>query len=148
MPEWPGDYYFDKQLNPIGLWDWVALKSIPDYYRVDETYLIDRDNRDRIIRVSTVWIGINMAYVFRPRSIPLVFETMVFTTYESETDEWQDRYHSEKSAQVGHNAVVLMLSALVKNVLLIESKDPWDSNRTLAGRGAHSLRTSSERQTC
>ncbi len=65
--------------------------------RVDQTSFFP-DNIDMEVRVSTVFLGIDHQY---GEGKPILWETMIFG---GEHDEYQQRYHSEKDARIGHLA--------------------------------------------
>ena len=59
--------------------------------------------RDQIgeVLVSTVFLALDHQYGNGP---PLLYETMVFV--DGESGEWQWRYHTRESAEIGHRRVL------------------------------------------
>lgn len=99
--------WFDRRGNPIGPEDWEQLKlHVPEYFRIAETMIGD-------IRISTVWIGIDMG--FHRDGPPIIFETMVFG---GSLDQECWRYATEAQAVEGHGFVVGLVRADVE----VESK--------------------------
>ncbi len=101
--------YYDKNGNPLGLYEWVALLEDKEYSRVG---LDERDG----IRVSTVWLGLDHSFGSGPLHI---FETMVFDdqdTHETSSeylpsqtfsqDLTQVLYSTLEEAEAGHKAHV------------------------------------------
>lgn len=100
-----GAMYFDRQGQPIGLYDWVRLFEDPKYKRIALTQLPD----GRV--VSTVWMGLDHGFYTRE-----IFESMCFGVPETveifgemrEMPLEQDceRYATEYDAFWGHRAMV------------------------------------------
>lgn len=84
--------YYDWQGNPISGMQWARLFE-------DERHIGD----DRIgdVRISTVWIGLDLGL----QAPPLIFETMVF----DEEGDWSVRYATEREAREGHARVVALV---------------------------------------
>jgi hypothetical protein len=96
MSEWFDNMYFDRQGKPMGLWEWAAImESGQDRHVADDMV--------GLVRVSTVWLGLNHNWGEGP---PLIFETMVFGGVHDE-DQW--RYPTEAAALAGHDQVVTMV---------------------------------------
>jgi hypothetical protein len=90
------EMYFDRDGKPLTLWQWAALmESGKDRHVADDMV--------GLVRVSTVWLGLNHNWGLGP---PHIFETMVFG---GTMDEHQWRYPSEAAALAGHDQVVTMV---------------------------------------
>ena len=91
--------YYDKNGQPIGTDEWSRLFEDNDYRRIG----LDTVGQ---VRVSTVWLGMDHAFL---GGEPEIFETMVFGG-----DNWieQDRIHyrTEAEALAGHQRIVAELS--------------------------------------
>lgn len=93
---------------------------------MDEASRLMGDMRYKVVRrthyhqgtVSTVWLGLNHSFSFRPDSPPIIFETMVFVAHKTKTrffgrerefnmavDEHSRRYPTEQTAIDGHAEV-------------------------------------------
>lgn len=97
--------HFDRQGNPLTLWEWIPLHGDPKYRRVAATQL----GFDGGIFVSTVWLGTDHSFGTGP---PLIFETMVFdrtTSASMANDLFMDRYSTEEQALAGHEAMVALV---------------------------------------
>lgn len=89
--------WYDRDGNPIDSETYSRLCE-------DLSYRVVNFRTIRRLDVSTVWIGLNMAFGFyRAESPPVIFETMVFRRGEP---LYSDRYPSEQSAREGHNRIV------------------------------------------
>lgn len=102
-------HFYDRQGEPLTLWEWVEKIEGDDGYRIVEFTELATD-----VRVSTVWLGVD--FNVGGRGPPLFFETMVFG---GPTDEEQHRYSSEEEARLGHSGVVEMVSLF----LMLAAKD-------------------------
>lgn len=85
---------FDKNGNPLSLFEWAKLMEDKEYKRVALTELPNG------VRISTVWLGLD--HSFGGDKI-LIFETMVFG---GEHDGNMDRYSTLEEAQKGHEEFV------------------------------------------
>ena len=102
-----GPMYYDRQGQPIGLYDWARLFEDFGYKRVAYTKLPD----GRF--VSTVWMGLDHGRPYGPMQI---FETMLFGRpyfkivsgefREVNDDEDCNRYATEYDAFWGHHTMV------------------------------------------
>ena len=94
--------YYDRQGQAITAEQWAA--TFKDK-RVDQTTVGN-------YWISTVWLGIDHGW---DQGLPLIFETMVFVQAggadDQKWDQWQDRYHTEAAALIGHQAVVQAIEA-------------------------------------
>ena len=89
--------YFNRDGSPMTITEWARKFESGGSRRVAE------DNIG-VVRVSTVWIGLNHNWSDGP---PLIFETMIFG---GDHDEHQERYSTEAQALEGHaRAVALVL---------------------------------------
>lgn len=94
--------YFDRKGNPMALLDWARLCEDDDYKIVKQEDVGD-------YFVSTVWVGLNMAFW---REMPIkIFETMIFVKDKEQKrkdpiDGYQDRYSTEEEAIEGHEKAV------------------------------------------
>lgn len=86
--------YFDRQGEPIDMWQWAKLLDHPNYRVVAQTDMV-RD--DQTIQVSTVWLGLN--HNWSPIGPPRIFETMIFGG-PRDLEQW--RYATVEAAQEGH----------------------------------------------
>jgi hypothetical protein len=91
--------YFDKDGEPLTLWQWVRKFEDPDYRNVARDIVGD-------YLVSTVWLGVNYSHT----GGKLTFETMVFDTSRQEDDRIVDgyisRYGTLEAAEAGHKWTV------------------------------------------
>jgi len=92
------DVYYDRDGNPIesGV-EWGKYHVDPEYKRVASSYVAGK-------HISTVWVGMNMAFRNGP---PIIFETMVFS--EDADDGFMQRYATEEEALLGHLEVLRRL---------------------------------------
>jgi hypothetical protein len=118
--------YWSPEGEPINLWEWVEYCKSDWHKRVAET-LIGR------VRISTVWIGIDMSCGMGERKI---FETMAFmdalpSQYRaSEPSTWfetlgQWRWDTREHALWGHRAVVNLASLNGLRGREIHNLPPW-----------------------
>lgn len=99
--------YFDRQGQPISMARWAYLSELPfDQYRRVALDVLAED-----LRVSTVWLGINMAFPPHP---PAIFESMVFV---DDKGEEMQRYSSEEEARHGHEVLVRSLRLVGRSFL-------------------------------
>ena len=100
--------YFDREGNPLGLFEWAALYE-------DHSYRIIAQNRIEDILVSTIWLGLDHSWGWG--GPPLIFETMILGLGAGEDldiDEYQWRWSTEVQALAGHDQAV----AKVREVLV------------------------------
>jgi hypothetical protein len=94
--------YRDRQGRPLNAHAWAVLHNMLRYKRVAVTRLTTPQGEP--VRVSTVWLGLDMGVYEQPQ----IFETMVLTddeTYRSVGDLcW--RYGDEPTARIGHELAV------------------------------------------
>lgn len=92
-----GDY-FDKDGNPIDLYEWARKHEDFEYRSV-------ANNENSRWRVSTVWLGLD--HNFHDDGPPLIFESMVFP---ANPNDWSDqdcrRYSTFAEAEAGHAELV------------------------------------------
>ncbi len=90
-------YYLneDKTYRPAELIEWATQLEHMDNHVACEVVLCKT--------VSTIWLGLD--HGFREER-PLVFETMVFSEYDSGTDIYMDRYSTWDEAVEGHQKAV------------------------------------------
>lgn len=99
--------YYDQDGNPITLdqWGWLLQRG-EEYRRLAEDHVGS-------YWVSTVWLGLNHGYM--PNQPPLIFETMVFATANSEPDFSSPpeckRYSTREAALAGHAELVTLIRA-------------------------------------
>ena len=91
--------YYNKKGEPIPMMVWAKLFENKNYKIIEQTILQNKK------WVSTVWLGLN--HNFRPRSKPIIFETMVFskkfkTIKKSPKELDIQRYFTLKEAKQGH----------------------------------------------
>ena len=117
--------YYDKSVNPIDFDAFAALKydadgNVSAYARIgldridDSVSAYARIGLDRIddsVEVSTVWLGLNHA--FMPGGPPLIFETLIFG---GRHDGELQRYSTESEALAGHLHAINELRA---------GRSPW-----------------------
>lgn len=92
--------WFDRQGNPISIWQAEQLLSTPGSRNVAQTIVGDR-------RVSTVHLVLD--HSFTGTGPPVLFETMVFGPPDAEGVPealHQQRYCTEPEALAGHDQVV------------------------------------------
>jgi hypothetical protein len=93
--------HYDREGNPIDLWEWARLHAIDEYRIVAQHWV-------RGWLVSTVWLGINHNWC---GGTPIIFETMVFPPTDASGDDmmsecFMDRYATEAAALAGHDQVL------------------------------------------
>ena len=94
--------YYDRDGNPITLWEWGHLIQTPA-----EERRIGRDTvHDHLI--STVYLGLDHSLWGQP---PLIYETMIFCQHQGECplNNWCERYPTLENAQTGHQSAVTMV---------------------------------------
>lgn len=108
-----GRMHFDRDGEPISLWEWCMLSESRDYKIVKRT-------RVGHAEVSTVWLGIDHGWGMS--DVPVIFETMIFATEPTrgkllgrdrewhEADEFQERYTTEEEALRRHDEIVEFLT--------------------------------------
>lgn len=118
--------YYNRKTEPISMGQWVALTEYghPDYGPTSEHYKVLRRTFVGGYVVSTIWLGLNHAYM--PGGAPLIFETMVFAKERLDTppherrenlperglfDLDMDRYSWEQQALEGHEQMVMTVRA-------------------------------------
>jgi hypothetical protein len=72
--------YYDFNGNPLTMWEWAALWE-DDAGRIIEQTTIGE------VRVSTVWMGLDMNYMHI--GPPHIFETMVFGPHPLDHMQWR-----------------------------------------------------------
>lgn len=98
-------YYYDRQGNPLDLFEWARIMESEVNRHVALTLVDD-------VKISTIWLGLDHSFGHGP---PLIFETMIFGMEDEEILEYQWRYPSEIAALAGHDqAVALVKEALAK----------------------------------
>lgn len=102
--------YYDKSVNPIDFDAFAALKYDADG-NVSAYARIGLDRIDDSVEVSTVWLGLNHA--FMPGGPPLIFETLIFG---GRHDGELQRYSTESEALAGHLHAINELRA---------GRSPW-----------------------
>lgn len=98
--------YFDRDGQPMTLWEWAAKCEDLEYKRVAEYTFEDGTY------VSTVWLGLNHRH--GGSGPPLIFETMIFapdhpgsvTPYSLGRSIAEQRYATEAEARAGHLAMI------------------------------------------
>lgn len=93
--------YYDWDGRPISVEEFERLHAGERHVALD--YLACGDQQ---IKVSTVWIGIDMGFGGGP---PIIFETMVFG---GPLDQAQERYSTRQQAEDGHAFMLMRLQAL------------------------------------
>ena len=129
--------YYDKDGTPISdVLFWAKKYEALGYKRVAETTLSDGK------WVSTVWLGID--HSFRDDGPPIIFETMVFQSYEPLGSELETkRYSTLGEAKAGHAAMVARWerrALKVRQVLPGAEKLPTDTPSRV-----HNLRPGKDR---
>jgi hypothetical protein len=111
MSDWDFDaianqpMYFDRTGRPITLERWVDLWRDDDYRRVAEDMVIVGGEP---LWVSTVWLGLDHSFDYRPGHVPVVYETMTFG-HGGDAD-MQARWPTEAAALAGHDRIVAQLT--------------------------------------
>jgi hypothetical protein len=98
------DSYFDREGNPMTLFEWAEAFRDPAQRVVAKSFV--PAGVDDVVEVSTVWLGLNHAFM---GGMPLIFETMVFG---GKLDGEMNRYASENGARQGHKDMVLRVEAV------------------------------------
>jgi hypothetical protein len=95
--------YYDPDGKPLTMQEWADLferrreDMSPESWWRRETVISEG------VRVSTVWLGLNHAWVAEP---PLFWETMIFGG-DHDNDQW--RYSSRQAALDDHERIVRAL---------------------------------------
>jgi hypothetical protein len=94
--------YYDRDGAPMTLLEWADRLEDVVYKRVAETTLPDGK------WVSTAWLGLDHQHGDGP---PLIFETMIFSSDKSGSEEVDCvRYSTLAEAEAGHAALVAKYS--------------------------------------
>lgn len=88
--------YYDKDGFQIDVERWIELFSDKNYSRI----ALDRIG---LIKISTVWLGINHNF---GNGLPIIFETVVF---HNDIAEDQYRYSNLQEAKINHKSLVLKI---------------------------------------
>jgi hypothetical protein len=95
--------YYDKNLWPITLEEWMTKLNDPHYCTIMRTQLLNG------ILVSTVWLGLDHGFDPEAKK-PVIFESMVFKSAEVQNSKYQDlecqRYSTEEEAMIGHTQLI------------------------------------------
>lgn len=91
------DLYYDRDGKLLSGEVWGRYLADVDQKRVALSYVGNK-------RISTVWLGIDMAF---HGGSPIIFETMVFS--DDEDIDFQQRYATEEQALLGHLDVLRRL---------------------------------------
>lgn len=128
--------HYDSNGEPISLDEWAALRWIDEYRHVGNDFIPVRGANYRIeyddgvervegmVRVSTVWFGIDMGYGFITGGPPLIFETMIFGGAHHES-QW--RYATHAEAVAGHAAAVELVrreAHAISQLLEVDAQTP------------------------
>jgi len=105
--------HFDRAGKPLPMSLWAMLLEDGLDKRVAETFI---DTDDGEVRVSTIWLGLDMGFHGGP---PLIYETMIFG---GRFDHHQERWPTEEAALAGHDQAV----ALVRDTAAIHRGPPSD----------------------
>ena len=97
----PGSGYYDRQGEPLTFRQWGMLHSLMEYKAVAQTTVGH-------YWISTVWLGLDHSFGEGP---PVIFETMVFRSEESDLE--CQRYATEAEAIAGHLRMVRQVKALL-----------------------------------
>lgn len=87
---------YDRAGRPISALRWGELAQDPDYRILGETRVAD-------VRVSTIWLGIDLGLRDGP---PQIFESMIFWDDDSLHSLCCRRYTTEATAIAGHDQLV------------------------------------------
>lgn len=96
-----GMYILDGQKNPVRCDD---MERWGDFIRVPENKVVARSEFGSA-SVSTVFLGLDHSF---GGGRPVLFETMIFG---GKSDGYQERYHTWKEAEAGHEAACLLANA-------------------------------------
>ena len=91
----PGGY-FDREGQPISMYEWLALSNDFDYRIIARDLLPDGDSI-----LSTVWLGLDHGFGSEG---PMIFETMDLPHFKH-----QQRYSSLMEARAGHAYLLAQL---------------------------------------
>jgi hypothetical protein len=109
--------FWDKDSIPVSIRQWARLNGQNlKYSRVAYTQVLDRDYIDKDYHVSTIWIGLSVAW----EGPPLIFETMVFR--DGQPDE-MERWSTLQQAKDGHAGMVAELTASLPNSIIMEAEE-------------------------
>jgi hypothetical protein len=112
--------YFDRRLRPITCFQMLRLTANPGYKIIRQSFVVDRLPPYLALKVSTVWIGFNLA---PPGAVPQVFETMTFAASPSAVDTLLDltvhRNSIESHALETHRIMVETVGALMGDPMTV-----------------------------
>ena len=91
-------HWYDRDGEPIPMMVWSDLKEDTEYSVIAKTYY--SDGPDKLIEVSTVWLGLDHNWWPEPH-VPIIYETMVFGN-EGMLGDYQERYATAEAALEGH----------------------------------------------
>jgi hypothetical protein len=111
--------FWDRQGEPLDTLEYGALCKFHSYKRVDESRIGD-------LWISTVWIGMDMAFWTED---PVIFETMVFSEVDPDSMhpelaayvEAYMRYRTEEEALRGHAAVCMDVRQTIAKIEMAEA---------------------------
>ena len=92
--------YFNRQGEPIPMSVWAMLIE-NQMDRIVQQDTIDTDEGP--VKVSTVWMGLDMSFGLWDDTTSLIFETMIFG---GPADQATDRYATWAEAEQGHERMV------------------------------------------
>lgn len=139
-------FHFDRRLRPITMAEWVRLSGNAGYKVIRQAYVVDRLPPYVALKVSTVWIGLNVA---PPGAAPQVFETMTFAASPSAVDTQLDhlvhRSSSECHALDVHRDIVEAVTALMGDPASVPARrggkradaKPWSGMTARMRREVH-----------
>ena len=94
-------YILDEQKSPVRCED---MERWGDFIRVAENKVVARSEFGSV-SVSTVFLGMDHSF---GGGLPVLFETMIFG---GKHDRYQERYHTWKEAESGHEAACMLANA-------------------------------------
>lgn len=97
--------FYNKLGRPISMQEWTLLLEDQKYGRIADTTVGPW-------RVSTVWLGLNHA--FMPDMPKQIFESMIFGPEEEPLNERQRRYATLEEARIGHETLVAIVRGTLK----------------------------------
>lgn len=112
--------YYDREGDPIDLETFRILQGDHDYARVALTGLKDGDHHAAV--VSTVWIGLDYAYVLGLDGARQIFETLVMTADQTIPDKMIRRYSNISAARAGHLAVVALVADTMNGPVVVKEQ--------------------------
>lgn len=109
--------YYDRHGIPLTMNQWAQLRGgdEPEYCRVARTAVMAPHDPNRIVHISTVWLGLDHSFGNNDR--PQIFETL---TDGPDGDEVMERYSTEDEAEAGHRRHVVAIAGHITDAVVTD----------------------------